>query len=227
MQFPVLEGVEKQDYANYRHMMFTLPIALDAVNVVETGLGNGHSTRIFLESLAQLSGIRWLHTFEIIPIEEVVSDIRELIIRSYDENNLRWTLHVGDSIASMSQGYMFFGNNPIDLLYLDSAHDYETVFKELKAFAPYLSLKAWILLDDVYIDDHTTEVYRAAQDWTQVANDEVKEQNKNILHNRKIIKDYWLDTPLRKYWKSMLFTEQRGFGKENIKTNGKMILYRC
>lgn len=48
VQFPVLEEVEKQDYANYRHMMFTLPIALNAVNIVETGLGNGHSTRIFI-----------------------------------------------------------------------------------------------------------------------------------------------------------------------------------
>lgn len=123
--------------------------------------------------------------------------------------------------------YMIFGNNPIDFLYLDSAHDYETVFKELQAFTPYLSQHAWILLDDAYINDDTTEVYRAAQYWIQQENPKIVEQNEVIKFNQPINPSYFGGVAFKKYWKSMLFTEQRGFGKEDIKTNGKMVLYRC
>lgn len=194
-QFPILEEIEAQDYANYRHMMFTLPIALDAHRIVETGLGNGHSTRIFGESLSQLpvSSDRYLYTLELNPDQKVVDNINELFYKKYSYN-VNWELIVGKSTDNAK---IFQEEGNIDLLYLDSDHSYENVLAELNAFKPYLSPKAWIMLDDSFMNGAHTEVYVAAKSWAVENN-----------------------------WKYMDFTETRGFGKENIITNGKMILRR-
>jgi cephalosporin hydroxylase len=214
-QFPILEVTERNDYANYRHMYFALVTTHNMYCIVETGLGNGHSTRIFLEALSQLSQdtrtIRELNTFELEPNEKVVKSIRDLY--KPGDNFPVWGLHIGKSIEQAK--IMGYGTMKIDLLYIDSLHTYDYALAELNAFKPYLSDKAIIMLDDVWHSDsgdenkgpyysrnpgsNPSDIYYAAKDWME------KENNG---------------------WKSMTFTEGRGFGKENITTSGKMILYK-
>lgn len=195
LQFPILEEVEKNDYANYRHLMFTLLIALNAHCVVETGLGNGHSTRIFLESLSQFDDERELHTFELEPNMLVKKDIDNIRLNYPHIKTLTyWYLHLGKSVDQVK---IMHGYPKIDLLYLDSDHSYNNVMSELNAFLPYLSEKAWIMLDDTFMNGEHTDVYNAAFKWANENN-----------------------------WRHLDFTEQRGFPPENIRTNGKMFLYR-
>ena len=214
-QFPILEEVEKNDYANYRHLMFTLPIVLDAHCIVETGLGNGHSTRIFLEALSQFDDERELHTFELNPNEAVKKNIDNIRLNYPHVKTLAyWYLHVGKSVEGARKMYEY---SRIDFLYLDSDHSYENVLAELDAFIPYLSEKAWIMLDDItqmgdakhhyYFTRHPGEnpsdVYYAAMDWVN---------RENLAHKVK--------------WKYLAFTECRGNVTDGINGSGKLLLYR-
>jgi cephalosporin hydroxylase len=191
IQFPILEEREKNDYANYRHMFFTIPILLDSHVIAETGLGGGHSTRIWMEAMRQMSKPRFLFTFETSPNKDVYNECA-ILAHKYD---IHWCPVTGKSVEEVVK---LFPNKlgAIDLLYLDSDHSYENVLAELHAFQPYLSVKACILLDDTFIDGFHTDVYKAAKEWANQNN-----------------------------WKYLDFTETRGFGPENIRTNGKMLLY--
>src|ERR1700680_1565045 len=93
IQFPLTEIEGKHAYANYKHLMLTLPIALGSTTIVETGLGHGFSSKIFIDALAANGGS--LHTFELDPDAKVVDDIKKIISTRYP--NVRWYLHVGKS----------------------------------------------------------------------------------------------------------------------------------
>jgi hypothetical protein len=213
-QFPILEITEKHAYAGYKHMMFTLPITLDAKVIVETGLGNGHSTRIFLESLAQLPGKRELYTFELKTLTEVQASVEQTRMSLLSKNEkLHWYVVYGKSVevADVMKSAL-----PIDFLFLDSLHTYEYLYKEFEAFAPYLSDKAWIMVDDIWHADSGDE--------NNNVNDSFYTRNpgSNPSDLYYAAKD-WAD---KNKWKTLTFTDCRGFGPENISTCGRMLLYR-
>jgi hypothetical protein len=213
-QFPLLEITERNDYNSYRHMMFMLPILLNAKLIAETGLGNGHSTRIWMESLSQLPGDRYLFTFELEPKKEVVDNIMA-VNNDINHKNVWWQLAQGKSVERVA----ILNEHPewhLDFLYLDSDHSYDNVYAELEAFKPYLSPKAWIMSDDawsfgapleipnktsVYFTRHPgknpSDVYYAAKEWADKNN-----------------------------WKTMMFTETRGLAPEGITTAGPVLLHR-
>jgi len=155
-QFPITETFEKDEYGSYRNLMFMLPILLDANVIAETGLGHGHSTRIFLESLSQLSKPRALFTFEILPTttDEHIGDIPTNIKQIAENLGVQWNLITGRSIETVMQIQKIWELFSIDFLYIDSAHEYDNVLAELNTFRPFLSDKAVIMGDDVWLPYH-------------------------------------------------------------------------
>jgi cephalosporin hydroxylase len=149
----ILEDGLKLDNSNYSHylehygyMMFMLPILLNAKIVVETGLGFGSSTRLFLESLSMMEGERTLHTYTLEHkygeklTTEIEAEIRRLPFKT------EWQLHMGDSAEA---GRNWVGPK-IPLIYLDSAHELGHVKKELEMWIPHMTEKAVIFTDDIW-----------------------------------------------------------------------------
>lgn len=165
---------EHLSYDQYRYMMFTLPIVMDAHVVIETGFSAGDSTRIWLESLDRLDGDRWLYTYEL-PWEKKNWEQNELNLRSLGYKT-KWEVKWQDSI----QGGRDF-DKPVDLAYLDSDHTYEQVYNELEAWNHTFHANTVILGDDIWLNDpenhprlHTRtggrnpiDPYFAASDWSQ------------------------------------------------------------
>jgi predicted O-methyltransferase YrrM len=132
--------VGNQNYDQYRYFMFLAPQILNAHTIVETGLSIGHSTRIFLAALSQLSQPRQLHTYEIQPLPDTVAQIQSLGLPA------TWTLHAEDSTRGGWNG------GPIDILYLDADHAKSNVEAELARFGDYAQ-KLVFTHDAVYTDN--------------------------------------------------------------------------
>jgi predicted O-methyltransferase YrrM len=128
-------------WGEYRYLLFTLPVILKAKTIVETGLGQGNSTVIFLEACRFLGDCK-LYTFEININKEDTLPARKRI----SELGLEpwWTLIEKDSVQAGRE----WSYGKIDVLFLDSHHSYEHVLAELEAFKPHLSEKAVILCHD-------------------------------------------------------------------------------
>ena len=128
-------------WGEYRYLLFTLPIIIKAKTIVETGLGQGNSTVIFLEACRFLGECR-LYTFEININKDDTLPARKRI----SELGLEpwWTLVEKDSVQAGRE----WSYGKIDILFLDSHHSYEHVKAELEAFMPHLSEKAVILCHD-------------------------------------------------------------------------------
>ncbi len=148
----VIEDIVAPNYDQYYYMMFMLPILLNAQTVVETGLGWGHSSKIFLESLSTMNGDRTLHTYELNESQYMEGSIKlEDVAKSVKDCNFQanWELHLMDSLEG--------GNNwkgpKIPLLYLDSDHSYEHVKNELTNWMPHMSEKSIIMTDDVWCEN--------------------------------------------------------------------------
>lgn len=170
-----------QTYGYYRYMMFALPIAVDAHFIVETGLSMGDSTRIFLESLSQMSEPeeRRLYSYEL-PHEYDNLKSTEAKIRAIGFK-AQWHVKWKDSVQS---GKEFSEGRKVDLMYVDSDHTYEQVYSELDAWAPHFHDKTLVLGDDIWLTDpqnhprlnthsHGTnpiDPYYAARDWAEKNN---------------------------------------------------------
>jgi predicted O-methyltransferase YrrM len=142
-------------WGEYRYLLFTLPIIMKAKTIVETGLGQGNSTIIFLEACRFLGDCK-LYTFEININKEDTLPARKRI----SELGLEpwWTLIEKDSVQAGRE----WSYGKIDVLFLDSHHSYEHVKAELEAFKPHLSEKAVILCHDIHpAPEHQThEMYK-------------------------------------------------------------------
>lgn len=149
-----------ESYDQYAYLMFMLPILLNANIVVETGLGMGHSTRIFLNSLSMMNPPGTLHTYsqEIqdnkildnhggIPYTKIEQDIRSLNFKA------NWVWHKEDS----SEGGKNWKGEKIKVIYLDSDHTYEHVKNELNAWTPNMAEQAVIFTDDVWAQNEPHE----------------------------------------------------------------------
>lgn len=173
---PLLIDSVDLNYKEYKYMMFMMPILLDAKCVVETGLGSGHSTKIFLEALSMLNPPRVLHTFELYPNRHYPSDqvINEINNWLKLKQGIEWKLHIMDS----AKGGSVFKEPCIDLLYLDSDHAYNHIINELNSFAPFLTDKAVIFTHDSFPTNphahysqiaggNPSDTYFALKDWSK------------------------------------------------------------
>ena len=136
---------ESRDYSELRNLMFSLPIALRASIIVETGLSRGLSTRIFLEAakiLYPLNGTI-VYTYDI----EDSPNTRERLVAL--DLTMHWVFTQQDSI----QGAREWSNRPgvardIDLLYLDSDHSKTHVAAELREWGKSVRRPGGVILVD-------------------------------------------------------------------------------
>ena len=145
-------NLEEWGYSEYRYLMFMLPIVLKAKTIVETGLGQGASTVIFLEACRFLGDCK-LYTYEININKEDTGSARKKIA----ELNLTkwWTLIEKNSV----QGGREWKESEIDILYLDSHHSAEHVYNELEAWVPHVKDTGIIFAHD------TNPTYAHPPDW--------------------------------------------------------------
>lgn len=134
-------GFHEHDYT-----IFGLIHPREPTTIVETGLGRGDSTHLFLTLLSMLPNPeqRSLVTYEIRmdeiydrPKLDTVLDIQR---RHYPA---KWTLLQQDSRTAV-----YDRGAPIDVLFLDADHDVGSVRAELRAFEAHLAPRAIVLADD-------------------------------------------------------------------------------
>jgi len=147
----LLYDLKKQTFygfPEYDYFLYMLSILTNAHTIVETGLGRGDSTEIFLSSLSNLSNPeqRHLYTYEIVLGKSYgVFDKQETVDRVKSKNYpSNWHLINQDSTKATYDGSL------IDILFLDADHDYHSVIQELQAFVSHLNKRAIIMSDDAY-----------------------------------------------------------------------------
>jgi predicted O-methyltransferase YrrM len=157
----------KPDFPEYAYLIHTLPQVLNARIIVETGLGKGDSTILFLSALSKLSNPenRKLYTFEAFMDSVYYRPKRDTVslIKSFNFPS-EWHLVNQDSIQG---GKEWNDNNKIDILFLDADHGYNSVIGELDGFGLHLSDKCIIMSDDTYtsgMGGHQAP-YHAMRDW--------------------------------------------------------------
>ena len=178
-------------YDQYVYLYYTLPVIRKAKIIVETGLGLGLSTRIFLEALSHLPDpeTRTLHTFDMLEHRELLGTSQQMIDEGTDDATAhptrttppkirqcnfpaKWVLHVCDSTHG---GEFLPSDTKIDVLYLDSDHSYSSVMAELKSFGRFLDWHSLIWAhDSMPLNEHASftqgvgkpsDTYYALRDW--------------------------------------------------------------
>lgn len=102
-------------------------VALNAKVVVETGTGAGRSCDNFVEAVKKTGG--WVYSVDNYPDHISVEIVKE---RHLSQGN-PVTFIIGDSIEVGKN----WDRGPIDVLYLDSGHEYDFVVAELEAWGKY------------------------------------------------------------------------------------------
>lgn len=141
---PLHDSFLKTEYDGFRYMMFSIPIAIHAKIIVETGLSRGFSTQILCEA-SKLIGAR-VFTYDIVDSPTTRDRLKSL---GLDEN---WTFLLKDSVEG-GKGWEEEKWGKVDLLFLDSDHSSEHVKSELKAWTPRLSPMGIIMIHDTYNPD--------------------------------------------------------------------------
>lgn len=122
-----------------------------AKNVVE--IGTGHST-IPLLLACRRNGGKLFSTD--IACGDHYAQVKDLWKFPYTDI---WTYKFGiDSVAMGSQ----WSGGPIDFIYLDSSHLYESTVNEINTWEPHLKIGGWLVLHDV--KSHVNLVFRAVSD---------------------------------------------------------------
>jgi len=163
------EKVELQDNPQYGYLYFSMPLLLNAHCIVETGLCYGHATCTFLEALGMMSDphLRELHTYEIDRATWEKTE-RKIVIEFKLANGVGkpfFFVHYEDSTKAV------WNRGPIDILYLDSDHSYETVIAELTNFTPFMSEHSVIFTHDSWPGGdskaHPSATFEALKDWAE------------------------------------------------------------
>src|SRR5437867_272327 len=150
----------ERDRANYGYMegIYNLTRKFKPETIVELGTNIGDSTFSFLCAIKQnKKGHIW--TIDM----GQYSNIKD------DAERFGWGDRI-DIITSDSADYakQWDNNKKIDLLYIDTSHEYDLVTRELDGWVQYVSPGGIVLMDDFL----TTNVWKAFFDWLQ--------KNKNV-----------------------------------------------
>jgi len=165
------EVIDRCQYPEYRYLMFMLPIVLNARIIVETGLGVGLSTVIFLEACRFLDACK-LYTYEININKEDTLKARKRIAELGLTN--WWTLIEKDSV----EGGKEWNRGKIDILYLDSCHDTQHVYNELKAWEPHVRDGGVIFSHDSFPSIPVPETAKPLEAFKRYA----KEKNYRVIN---------------------------------------------
>jgi predicted O-methyltransferase YrrM len=135
--------------------LFSLMADLKNPTIVETGtirirgekglLGDGHSTLKFADYCSKFGGK--LYSLDIDP--EAIALSSWMVSRKYP--NVEVNVIHSDSVAFLESF-----DEPIDVLYLDSANDANLILNEAKAALGCLHEESIILIDDCFSDEQKT-----------------------------------------------------------------------
>ena len=119
-------------------------LAINKINILELGVRNGNSTKMFLDVCERNDG--YLTSIDIEDCSKVV-------------NNKRWNfIHSSDS--NFDYVNKFISNSKFDVLYIDSLHEPNHIRKVFYHYFNFLKLNGIIFLDDVVWLPYTKNAVR-------------------------------------------------------------------
>lgn len=133
-----------EEYLNvqnpYCRILYDTVIRLKARTVLEFGVGEGFSTVALLAGVKETKGVLW--SVDIRIFEPGMNRIKSTPFL----DTQRWHFILLDDCE-----WVTIWSQSIDLLYIDSNHQYEHTLKELELFAPYVKPDGVILLHDTLL----------------------------------------------------------------------------
>ena len=119
-------------------------LGINKINILELGVRNGNSTKMFLDVCERNDG--YLTSIDIEDCSKVV-------------NNKRWNfIHSSDS--NFDYVNKFISNSKFDVLYIDSLHEPNHIRKVFYHYFDFLKLDGIIFLDDVVWLPYTKNAVR-------------------------------------------------------------------
>jgi predicted O-methyltransferase YrrM len=120
----------------YEYMDFLLDLARQSEAILEIGVRGGVSTSCFLFGLEARGGHLW----------SIDQDVNCLGL--YPQNP-SWTFIHANS-RNIQEVQARLPRFPLDVLFIDGGHDFETVWADLENYAPRVKTGGWILMHDAY-----------------------------------------------------------------------------
>lgn len=136
----------------FNHLFSLMGDMKDPLTIVETGtirihgdvglMGDGHSTLKFADYCSKFGGK--LYSVDIDPEAVVLSS--RMVSRKYPDVEV-------NVVESDSVAFLESFDQPIDVLYLDSANDANLILKEAKAALCHLHTESIVLIDDCFCEE--------------------------------------------------------------------------
>jgi len=113
--------------------LYLLAVEFNAKNILELGVRGGESTIALLQAAKEIGGT--VHSIDIDPCPTAKEKVREYRFDSY------WTFILGDDRTVE-------WSHPINLLFIDTTHEYEHTLQELRKYEPFVVRGGIIILHD-------------------------------------------------------------------------------
>jgi len=124
----------------YCRLLYENAINLEAKTILELGVGEGFSTIALLAAVKETDGMVWS-----IDKRNWESGITRIQNTPFIDAQ-KWHLIISDDIE-----YAKNWNLTVDILYVDTSHQYEHTLKELELYSPYVRKGGAVLLHDTLL----------------------------------------------------------------------------
>ena len=125
-------------------------IELGAQVVVELGVRSGRSTVALLAGVEQTGGRVWSCDVDAMSLEWVPDEVR---------SHRQWAFVGSDDLAAVESA-----PRPVDVLFVDTSHEYEHTLAELRAYGPLVRPGGAVVLHDTD-EGLWPDCARAVKDW--------------------------------------------------------------
>jgi predicted O-methyltransferase YrrM len=136
------------DIVDHLQRLHDLVIETDAQVVVELGVARGASTSALLAGIEETGGRVWS-----VDIEIPEAGLLPALV----EGHPQWTYTVADDLSVVDEC-----PRPVDVLFVDSAHDYQHTLAELTAYAPLVRSGGCVVMHD---SAHVPDILQAVRDY--------------------------------------------------------------
>ena len=134
----------------FEHLPELFAIASASQSIIELGVGTGRSTTAFLAGLEVSGGHLWS------------AEIDPQYAEPYLLGHPQWTFAIGSSLDLVDEA-----PTDVDVLFIDSNHDYNLTLAELTAYVPRVRSGGVVLLHDTESHQPVTQAINAfGMPWT-------------------------------------------------------------